>query len=1240
MILRRAFAALCLGLALTACPPPTQGSDGGDEPIDSGCPPTHACRPVCAGDGDCHANEQCAQGVCAAKPPTTTSYAACAIDADCPRGDHCKLGACGHDCLDDAQCTGVTVCDARGLCVAEAQAGQPRVDTPRSAGVPTLAPMALDFGTSQTSLTVTLSNTGGEPFDFRVLSSQPWLSATPFEGRVSGQPVTLAVTIDRAHLSGGSAAFLGINTSAGYLRLPISLATSFDGEWAASFTVEQPIALGSHFVPVILQQQSATLGGWVDGERSAVYPVNAAVSGAVGGSASAPTVNLSFELGAATGTPANPVIATSMTRLVELTLAPTGAARMEGTFKETVRGLVGAGAVVTGKVTLVRVGPFRQGTIAPAPTFTVPAVPDPFVDAAGNPRAAYQACHSCPGGACATSSSGFANNGQMFITYAPSTTSPPAALRFFSEFDALGYGPADGCMSSTAGCTTPRFDPSYLRCGQYWKARAAREASDTTARANFVDLVEVPADAALFDGNAAIALAHDAWVAPSASLGATIPVLEKGVAKLEAGLFTPTNGALAFGDPGMLTVLASFPADGLAHQMMFPVNTVPTGGRASGEAIRRALYAGSTLLLASNDLALTKRKTGDVPGARATVARGIASGYYLAAGLGQLVAKSPTTWQAETIELVARWQDLCRALNEIDAGRNALGFAPGFVPFYWKLGEPGGNYSQIRTLATGASATWRTLFESANVTARQFETSQTALTTEVQQQDATTAQQLQQLCGAGGADLTKCGNDFGSANASEVAQLLLEAQVAARRISQVERQAQNVLAEIKIEQDRAAAVAGVAVNNAMLIRSTGEQIAVLDHDLAELNKNQEAAHNAAGVVASFGSGNIVGGIAGLLSGGGDYLYFAGAREDLEAQRAALAVDQQATIEFSHATVELINSAATIKSKHLQLLTLQIDQDIAMLGLAQAMGRVKAAYQRAEAIVAENKRLHAVAAGSATHVLAYRVYSNYTARQALAAGVEASRWAFLAGRALDYQLNQSANIPWADLWKARSPNDLQLFLSALDTAYGSSTTSQPRTEVISFRDKILQLAAPIKDPSTGQVVNAAQRFRAFVASPANRDADGNFHVRFSTIDPANPIFSTQLASDRVVSIRMNLVGDQLGTGVTTAQIRLVHGGTSFLRSLTKGPDGTAPLIAYDVSGKGNLPRVSIVQAAVNAPPGSPSLQENSELRERAVLATGWELVIDQTANTPANASLSLSGLDDIELTFTHDAYTIQ
>jgi hypothetical protein len=161
----------------------------------------------------------------------------------------------------------------------------------------------------------------------------------------------------------------------------------------------------------------------------------------------------------------------------------------------------------------------------------------------------------------------------------------------------------------------------------------------------------------------------------------------------------------------------------------------------------------------------------------------------------------------------------------------------------------------------------------------------------------------------------------------------------------------------------------------------------------------------------------------------------------------------------------------------------------------------------------------------------------------------------------------------------------------------------------------------------------------VADPANRNADGNFHVRFSTGDLANPVFSSQVCSDRIRSVSANLVGDSLGTGVTSAYLKLVQGGTTSLRACATGSDGTAPIIDYDMTANGNGPATARVYAAVNAPLDSATaFVPNVELQERAVLASSWDLVID--ASDQKNGALDLLGLDDIQLVFVHESYTIQ
>src|SRR4029079_485765 len=135
-------------------------------------------------------------------------------------------------------------------------------------------------------------------------------------------------------------------------------------------------------------------------------------------------------------------------------------------------------------------------------------------------------------------------------------------------------------------------------------------------------------------------------------------------------------------------------------------------------------------------------------------------------------------------------------------------------------------------------------------------------------------------------------------------------------------------------------------------------------------------------------------------------------------------------------------------------------------------------------------------------------------------------------------------------------------------------------------------------------------------------------------PDKPVFSRNVCNDRIKSVRINLVGDNLGAGVSSAFIRLAHGGTNYLRSCS---DVTA-LVPYDLPSRGNLPRSARVQAGINMP--SPAnLNPTLALVCRALLAGPWELVIDQRASyEPTNTKLDISGLDDIELIIEHESFT--
>lgn len=759
-------------------------------------------------------------------------------------------------------------------------------------------------------------------------------------------------------------------------------------------------------------------------------------------------------------------------------------------------------------------------------------------------------------------------------------------------------------------------------------------------------MLEVTADYGLYLGNAYVARALDAWFDPGAtSLSQEIAQLDQAERIFVGGLHGQELAApIAMLDPFHVGTLAGFSTQALAGNQgsAFRLKAVnaDSDNRASGEPIRRALRALDAALFAASQRSDRQRRAGD-DGAAATSVREAAVRTWI-----DLAALSPALstggyWAADVGAVVKGLSEATRRFAWIAQGRNLFGYAPGYVPFLWNKDAPGTNHVQIRTNAQANQANAHTLYTEAQSARRQYEVTASALSTELSSELATIDAELTALCGTAVTDLSRCGADAGESNASQVAQQLLEIRAATLRVAGAEQQMANVTTGIRIEEDRAAAVAQVRENHAVFIKRTGERIYALQKALRQIEAARSAAHGFLGSITSALTHPdravplLVAGAAQAAVDGVAYL----AGEGRQAKIAELQALEQAEVEYVAMRVELIDSAAKVKTELLQLLTLDLDHDVAVTNLAQAMGRLRGLHDRAAVLLADKARVSALTRDKARYALHHRVYADARARAAADALEDARAWSDLATRALEYQLVETYGSR-ADLWQVRDPNGITSYLTGLQNWAAKAPTAQPNRDVISLRDDLLGMGKARIDPVTGVTLSPREQFRRFVADPANRDLDGNLHVYFSTDNPAQPVFSSSIASDRIRTVSVNLIGDALGAGVTSAYVRLVHGGTSQLRSRLRGTDGTAPLVAYDMTAAGNRPTVAHVHAGINGMAGGAAPEQNVELQDRAILAGPWELVIDTTAAEPANARLNVLGLDDIELTFVHDSYTIQ
>ncbi len=554
------------------------------------------------------------------------------------------------------------------------------------------------------------------------------------------------------------------------------------------------------------------------------------------------------------------------------------------------------------------------------------------------------------------------------------------------------------------------------------------------------------------------------------------------------------------------------------------------------------------------------------------------------------------------------------------------------------------NYEQISAIALNRyQGAAKPAQDRASSAKRDFETSETALQQEVVAQESQCDSQLVALCGSKA--LSDCYLQT-PVPGSEMASAQSEVEVANERVLEAENSRANLSAEVQIEIDRVKSVNGVRDLQAKLLLSDGKTLvdlnwadAGLDLVTGTINNIAETIQSAAAAtgLGNWGWGGVGAVVAGSLREQALEMSTMG-KATIEAQRLNVTTLQQARVQWSQNDIESANSDAVIKTKLLESANLGIECTIAAEALGQALDHVDGVFTRAKYYDSERTRFQTLQQQQLRNLLYYRVYADQLDLAAQDALTDLRQWAYLATRAAEYELNVSYPST-GDLWKSRTADDVNAFLFALDGYFVRNRQLAPQTnlDVLSVRDDILDMSASVKDRVTGATVDARERFHRFVADPANRDINGNLHINFSTVRPDKSFFSKAVCNDRIQSIRINLVGDNLGTGVTTAYVLLSQGGVNYLRSCS---DATQS-VAYDLSDQNSKARTARIEAGVNAASRIAAGQANTDLILRAVLADSWEITIDQRPEMePGNANLNVMGLDDIEVIVEHEASTVQ
>jgi hypothetical protein len=606
--------------------------------------------------------------------------------------------------------------------------------------------------------------------------------------------------------------------------------------------------------------------------------------------------------------------------------------------------------------------------------------------------------------------------------------------------------------------------------------------------------------------------------------------------------------------------------------------------------------------------------------------------------------------------LLRNMSDLQRLFEYLREGKNPFGYGPEFVPFHFDPDNlPDNNYEQTKSLADVEKDNAET--QVTNAVGRQEEADDNWVILQQRLLDIRSQfdSQLAGLCGTttgGEPDLDWCHQNSGG----QIYHQLLRVENANQRIELVLQQMENQNALIRIEQVRAAKVAGIQRATAELIDpETSEKYSDLMSQQDDVSRTKDILGGVSGFLngiitgagagASFGAkgaliGGIFGGLAGIPGLAGACLEEGPTTQEKQMEFQAW---QQAQVQYAEADITDAESEALIKQYMLRFKEYDIELSIALNNLQQELARLDALKTQVEYLLAEKAK--AVAFTVALYQdPAGRVMRDYYMELAHDRFGVALDYADRAGRALEYEINWDPpyqGLPLTDLddlYGTRDIFTLDAALAQMNTAYNDWKAGR----VAQSTDDVVYLSQAVGfedayDPDLGRLVTREEKFNAFVRDRANwvdLDDDGEEEsLRFTfqtSIFLGNRFFSANLFNDKIESIQVRVRGANLGDD--EASILLRQSGTSFIRTENAFQGGGSDDVRrYNVS-----PLTARIEVAVD---DNPFPQANQELATRSVAFTNWTLTLD-TEREPKNSDLDIESIEEIEMHITHEAYTLQ
>jgi hypothetical protein len=1165
-------------------------------------------------------------------PPAVSEHPICIVSADCPAGTHCDLGECVQACNIARPCESNQFCSARARCVSRTEEDVDVTPDGKFKGVLSAKTSASALSELDTQLSVTLTSSQADvPVRYRIQVEGPHLSVAEPRGEFKGS-TTIQVAVSGAKFSGQDVpGTIRIFSDLGETALAANLHAGLKGLYRGALSYDDgAIALGDARVRIALDEIDGGVLAWIDPSESLLFPEDAkngltAATGSGTRAGSKLTLTIGQRLPKAFGGARNH-LGRDIGRQLTITMKPTTGGGWSGSFEEIISGLFVQPVTRTGTVVLAYEG--REGLPKIALNRALPSVtlsaaelsrihsgwPDctSLVQNYGNCRLDWATASSAERARCL---------GSLYASQVlPLYTSIKGNVPYASL---AGDCSTSLSVTATAGVPSTAYTKtcgmvSAVECGVQLAAQADVSVSAMGQTLN--KLVDGAVNPVLLVAQHQMLTALDSSIAGGGTIGTELAAYDKAATVLD-------RAANWLYQPIVLESLRRLTPADAALTSVATAGAPPYTDYPAARSISKLLRTIRDLEAERTRLQAVEHLTSELD-RRQMVQASAVSSYLEGTALNVLLdawgKDVPATVGAESVRVLAAFDS---SFGEALQGAGLFGVPDSFVPFVYDpkaLPKGKNNFEQMLSIAALQVSLYSTLEGTYTETTKAARAADYALASQALQLKTQYDERLKQLCGTSfdvaaaqsARNISTCGESGG-----QLAVLRSQLESSSLGIQASQLQLKSMHDKIAIDLRLMADKYQLREENLRFIDKQGEAIDAIIWSQGIISAIESA-------ISTASQGNILNGFAPVQLAL-PMAILSMRRTSLDVARQDLQTAQQMHFEEQAADAERLDAQANIEKQNIDLAQYAVHIRQALLD--EATASIALSNGLAEARMLLDERAEAEAVGQLNPALdpSFRIVRNDAALRMLGARSRAQKYLFLAGRALEYELNR----PIANLVKAalvtRNATRMSALKGCLEAISAGTVSAQSYTRQVSVR-AMLGITGPRQDNCTGELLTEAQQFQRVLLRNSNLDGKGGVGLKFATdLMPGNRLWSSDVCNDRITALRAQLVGDFLGDN--EAQLNVSLAGSAILRDCTGDKLNTWSLGGDAVERLGSA--TAIVQAGVN---DFGKAAANTSLFGQSVARAEWQLTVPGASAAPTNADVDLTKLEDIVLEITHEA----